>query len=78
VPAGFERRVMARLAAAQTADPWTDVARLLWRAVAPALGLTLLLGALTFSAGALPDPSPLDSEIESAVYAGIETNTDSW
>jgi hypothetical protein len=78
VPAGFERRLMSRIVASRRADPWSELAGLLWRAVAPALGLTVALGVWAFTAGILTDPSPIDTEIESAVYAVIENGTEVW
>lgn len=78
VPYAFEQRIMARLAARRAPERWSEWGRQLWRAAAPALGFTLLLGVWTFSASITAEPVSLDSELESAVYAAIETPTDAW
>ena len=49
VPYAFEKRIMARLRELLTPDPLTVWSRMLWRAVAPCLGVMLL--AVLFSAG---------------------------
>lgn len=45
VPYAFEKRVMARLRAGLAEDPWAFWSRALWRAAAPCVALTMLLGA---------------------------------
>ena len=45
VPYAFEKRIMARLAARPVADVWAFWSRSLWRAAAPCVAITLVLGA---------------------------------
>jgi hypothetical protein len=79
VPHAFERRIMAHLAPCATPDPWTPWARVWWRATTPCLAITLLLGAWTFVAGLLTEHSAsLATDLESTVYAAIDSAADSW
>ncbi len=68
VPYAFEKRIMARLRELLTPDPLTHWSRMLWRAVAPCLGVMLL--AVLFSAGKPTDTSPIQTvgELESTDF----------
>ena len=68
VPYAFEKRIMARLRELLTPDPLTHWSRMLWRAVAPCLGVMLL--AVLFSAGEPTDTSPIQTvgELESTDF----------
>jgi hypothetical protein len=79
VPYAFEQRIMAQLRARPRPDHWAWWANALWRAVAPSLGVVLLLGAWALVAGfsgSLVDS--LDAELETTVYAAIEYPGDLW
>jgi len=71
VPYAFEKRIMARLRELLTPDPLTHWSRMLWRAVAPCLGVMLL--AVLFSAGEPTDTSPIQTagELESTDFETV-------
>ena len=71
VPYAFEKRIMARLRELLTPDPLTHWSRMLWRAVAPCLGVMLL--AVLFSAGEPADTSPIQTaeELESTDFETV-------
>lgn len=80
VPYAFERRVMAQIAARPAIDVWSVWNRILWRAAAPCVALTVLLAAWTF----VPIPvngslhGPLDDELESALLAPLDSYGETW
>lgn len=79
VPYAFEQRIMARLArvAQESADLWTVWSRLLWRAAAPCLGLTVVLVGLAALSGALQGtPLTLGEGLETTVYAVLTEPAD--
>ena len=81
VPYAFEKRIMARLAAAAaaTADPWALWGRVLWRAAAPCVGVmcaTMLWFAISKDLSASNDS--LAADLESMVLAPLENLNDSW
>lgn len=80
VPYAFEKRVMARIAAEALVDVWTLWGRLLWRAAAPCVGLTLALTAwVLFSAHApAANPDNLAVALEDQVMAPLARIEDSW
>lgn len=51
VPYAFEKRIMAHVRALLDENPFTIWSRMLWRAVAPCLGVMLLALVLTFGRG---------------------------
>ena len=71
VPYAFEKRIMARIRELLTPDPLTVWSRMLWRAVAPCLGVMLL--AVLFSAGEPADTSPIQTaeELESTDFETV-------
>jgi hypothetical protein len=78
-PHAFEQRIMAQLGARPPPDHWAWWSNALWRAVAPCLGVMLLLGAwaiVSGSFGGLGDS--LASDLESTLYAAIENLGNSW
>jgi len=76
VPYAFEQRVLARLVHEATPDRWAWWAGVLWRAAAPCLAAGLVLSALAWVAANGNDS--LDSELESAVYAAVDSAAESW
>jgi hypothetical protein len=78
-PHAFEQRIMAQLRARPRPDHWAWWSGALWRAVAPCLGVTLLLGAWAFVAGSFGGRGDsLDAELETTVYAAIENPGEPW
>lgn len=72
VPYAFEKRIMARLGGDALADRLTVWTRLLWRAAAPCLGITLVLSVLTLASGGLDSREvPLSEALERTVYAAL-------
>jgi hypothetical protein len=79
VPYAFEKRIMARLAESPRVDAWAWWAGSLWRAAAPCLAVMVLVGVWSWNsdfAGSGADS--LDEDLETAVYAVIETPGDPW
>ncbi len=78
VPYAFEKRVMARVAGRRL-DHWAEWTRGLWRAVAPCLGVLLLLGFVSArqTLPRVPERS-LDSDLERVVFAAVEDVGDTW
>ena len=72
VPYAFERRIMTNLAA-PVADPLTQWARGLWRAVAPCLAVMAVTAAVCLSqAGETHTGTNLEVDLENAVLAPPE------
>jgi anti-sigma-K factor RskA len=72
VPYAFERRIMARLRATPMTDGWTYWSRMLWRATAPCLAITLALALWTlFTAPANGVTAP---SLEDTVFAAVQLN----
>lgn len=78
VPYAFERRIMARLIGAIPVEPWAVWTRVWWRAAAPCLAITLVLGAWSYSVDGRTEHPTLDTELESTVYAAMGTAADPW
>jgi hypothetical protein len=70
VPYAFEQRIMARLRELPAADAWAYWSRMLWRAAAPCLAVSLAMAAWTVyrtDTQAQPVPS-----LEDAVFAHVD------
>ncbi len=77
VPYAFEKRIMARLVSSPVADGLTLWTRLLWRAAAPCLGITLVLSVLTVASGGLGgSEASLGEALETTVYAALTEPAD--
>ena len=73
VPYSFEKRIMARLAAMPIVDELGFWATGLWRAVAPCVAITMLLGAWSVFFGSTKAPaSDLSQEIDNTVMAAVD------
>ena len=73
VPYAFEQRVLAHLAAPRPADAWEQLARGLWRAVAPCAAIMILLFAWSFFEPAPgPSGSDLTAEFDRLVLAAAD------
>jgi hypothetical protein len=81
VPYAFEQRIMARLTEVRC-DLWSMWSALLWRAVAPCLGvmvLAVLVGvfSLTFDS-AMGDGEGVANDLDSTVLAAVDNPGDAW
>jgi hypothetical protein len=69
VPYAFEKRVMARLSAGWSRDPWTLWGQTLWRAAASCLAVMVLSGIWSFcSVPAESGDTNFSQEFETAVF----------
>jgi len=74
VPYAFEKRIMARLAALPQVDVWSLWGPALWRAAAPCIAITLLLGFWTFySANSHPVQEVRVVDLERTVLAPLDS-----
>lgn len=80
VPYAFEKRILARLTSRPVADAWMVWNRVLWRAAAPCVALTILLVAWTFVAvpSSANTHDPLADELAGALLAPLENAGDVW
>ncbi len=79
VPYAFEKRVMARLAAAAPIDAWAIWSRLLWRAAAPCVGIMVIMSVWTMMASRSTAPSDtLAADLERTVWGPLGSLEDSW
>jgi hypothetical protein len=76
VPYAFEKRIMARLAAAR-ADVWTLWSRALWRAAAPCVAIVVLSAVWSLWTQHQPASAEFSQEFETAVFASASPN-DAW
>lgn len=74
VPYAFEKRIMARLKSATPPDFRLAWERSLWRAAAPCVGITLLLGAWSAVMPGGDLPSDLSQDLENTVLAAVEVD----
>ena len=73
VPYAFEKRIMARLAARPVTDDWGFWARALWRAAAPCVAITLLLGAWSFfTPQSSTSANDVSQELEKTLLAAVD------
>ena len=78
MPYAFEKRIMAHLRALLNENPFTDSSRMLWRAVAPCLGVMLLAIVLAFGRGDSNETEPLatvDPPVEAPDQNAIDPET---
>lgn len=74
VPYAFEKRIMARLAALPKVDVWALWGPALWRAAAPCIAITLLLGFWTFyTANNHPAQEARVVDLERTVLAPLDS-----
>ena len=80
VPYAFEKRIMARIAELPVVDVWSVWNRVLWRAAAPCVALTVLLGGWTIVSLSVNGGShdPLPDELESALLTPVDNPGESW
>jgi hypothetical protein len=74
-PYAFEKRIMARIAHAPV-DTMSEWAHVLWRAMAPCVGIMLLVAAVSLAAMS-SDPTPDESpDLEATVFAPTQVAFD--
>lgn len=79
VPYAFEKRIMARLAAAGLPDRWVVWSAALWRAAAACVMIMIVLGAWTyFQSHANLTGETLSADLESTMLAGLDQPGDPW
>jgi hypothetical protein len=75
-PYAFEKRIMARISGTPVADTFSEWAHLLWRAMAPCVGIMLLVAAVSLASMA-SDPSGDESaDLETTVFAPTQVAFD--
>ncbi|HEX4343754.1 MAG TPA: hypothetical protein VH255_10200 [Verrucomicrobiae bacterium] len=75
VPYAFEKRIIARLVSQPVADVWLVWSRGLWRAVAPCVGVMVLLAAWTFFTPVQPPAKGmgnLSQDFENTMFAAVD------
>ena len=81
VPYAFEKRILARLTGTSAPDHWALWAGALWRAAAPCVALTLLLGVWSF-VGANNNPATDNEEFsqhfEQTMLAAVDDSEEVW
>jgi hypothetical protein len=79
VPYAFEKRIMARLGPPLVLDLSALWARALWRAAAPCVAVSLLLGAWTlFTAQESVAGEELSLDFEQAMLAVVDASEETW
>ena len=81
VPYAFEKRILARLKEAPAFDVSALWARALWRAAAPCVALTLLLGVWSFlgeSNNPAADNDELSQHFEQTMLAAVDEPEEVW
>jgi hypothetical protein len=81
VPYAFEERILARLKESPAFDVSALWARALWRAAAPCVALTLLLGVWSFlGAGnnAATDSEEFSQHFEQTMLAAVDETEEVW
>ncbi|MCL4785168.1 MAG: hypothetical protein KJ070_00030 [Verrucomicrobia bacterium] len=79
VPYAFEKRILARLNSRPAPDLGALWARALWRAAAPCVAVSLLLGAWTlFTAQDSVAGEELSQDFEQAMLAVVGASEETW
>jgi len=81
VPYAFEKRILARLKESPAVDLSALWARALWRAAAPCVMATLLLGVWSFvgeSSPATTDNEEFAQHFEQTMLAAVDENGEVW
>ncbi len=77
VPYAFEKRIMAHIGQQTRPDRWGIWGRALWRAAAPCVALSILLGAWSYLSAGGPPSADLSQAFENAVFAATEQDSPS-
>lgn len=76
-PYAFEKRIMARLAATPMADALSEWTHVLWRAMAPCVGIMLVAAAISLaSKSADPTPENEGTDLEQTVFVPTQVAFD--
>jgi len=81
VPYAFEKRILARLKESTSVDVAALWARALWRAAAPCVAVTLLLGIWSFigrSHAAPKDNDEFAQHFEQTMLAAVNETEEAW
>ncbi len=79
VPYAFERRIMARLRAQTSVDPWSAWGSGLWRAAAPCVAVMCATTVWAFVSGdLLGSDRSLAIDLESTVLAPLANFEETW
>lgn len=78
VPYAFEKRVMAHLKTKPAMDISALWARALWRAAAPCVAISLLLGAWSFFTANDAASESLSQDFEQTMLAVIDQSEETW
>ncbi|MGD1085404.1 MAG: hypothetical protein ABSA47_11740 [Verrucomicrobiota bacterium] len=82
VPYAFEKRIMARIAAASPLNAWALWGRPLWRAALSCVAITLLCGLWSFASAHRSGADSSNSfaqEVEHTVFASLNQHVeDAW
>jgi hypothetical protein len=75
-PYAFEKRIMARIGCGPVSDAVSEWAHLLWRAMAPCLGIMLLVAAVSLAAMSTDSPPEESPDLEATVFAPTQVAFD--
>lgn len=78
VPYAFEKRIMSRIKDLRPVDVWALWGHALWRAAAPCVAITILLGVWAFQTGGQRVEQLQSADLEHTVLAPLDTLGDSW
>jgi hypothetical protein len=79
VPYAFEKRVMARLGAVRRTDEWALWARALWSGAAVCTGITLVIGAWSWSPGNDSHPAlSFAQDLEQTILVSVDDGDTTW
>jgi hypothetical protein len=79
VPYAFEKRVMARIRSMPAVSAWSLWGRLLWKAAASSVVITVLCGVWSFSSIKHSEAENFSTAFETAVYASFNQHVeDTW
>ncbi len=79
VPFAFEKRIMARIVSEAAVDVWTLWSRLLWKAAAPCVAITLVMGVwAAISSDLNLATDTLAADLEDTVLAPLDHLQDTW
>lgn len=78
VPYAFEKRIMSRIADLRPVDVWALWGRALWRAAAPCVALTIIMGVWSYQTND-PKSAPIQTaDLEHAVLAPLDNLGEVW
>lgn len=78
VPYAFEKRIMAHIKDLSPVDMWALWSRALWRAAAPCVAITLVIGVWSFQTHDEKVAQLQSSDLEHTVLAPMDNLGDVW